>query len=168
MKQFTRTGADALKDILRRDGFEMKTIEYPHLFMLEFFDSPMAAIRNKIPTRVLINVRGKHHASWWMKGYREEFGIPAVEFATYVDTAKNLGVPLYFVFYEGVSKTISFISSNDVLMYARVWEKDNVDEGGTLFVPKRKVIPLAHLEEGQTRYINHFIPEKFTVQTVIE
>ena len=165
MKKLTRTGADALKDILFRDGFEMQSVEYPYLFML-----------NRVHTgdqhetqvqRVLINIRGKHHASWWMKGRREEFGIPASEFAVYTDMARSIDAPLYFIFYEGISNTLSYISSNDVITHARVWERDNVDIGGTIFVPKRKVIPLACLENDQIRYINHFRPENFAVQTVL-
>ena len=169
MTRLTAFAADALKDILRRDGFEMESVEYPHLFMLH--RTPIVNqehdSRNEPVQKVFINIRGKHHASWWMKGRREEFGIPAVEFAVYCDAAKSLGVSMYFFFYEDVSKMISYISSNDVLLKARIWEQDNVDVGGTLFVPKRYVVPLARLEDGVMRYINHFIPEKFSVQTVI-
>lgn len=158
MKRFTLTGATALKGILQRDGFEMIAIEYPHLFTLAASDG----------SQILINIRGKHHASWWMLGRREEFGIPAVEFATHSETARDLGVPLYFFFYEERSKTISFISSNNTLIHARVWEKDNVDVGGTLFVPKKNVTPIARLlDDGQMQYFNHFVPEKQVAPAVI-
>jgi hypothetical protein len=166
MKRLTITGSELMRDAAQRSRFEMVKIEYPHLWVLNRF-APDPIDGKHDPQHVLINVRGKHHASWWMKGKREEFGIPASEFASFADMAKNLGIPLYFIFYEEVSKTLSFVSSNDVLMKARVWDKDNVDVGGTLFVPKRMVTPLARVEGDVVRYINYFRPEIFDVQTVL-
>jgi hypothetical protein len=171
MKKLTITGSEIMRDVAIRDGFEMVKIEYPHLWVLNrFAPDPISGKSDPLHNtdHVLINIRGKHHASWWMKGKREEFGIPATEFATYTEMAKNLGVPLYFVFYEEVSKTISYIASNEVLMKSRIWDKDNVDVGGTLFVPKRVVVSLARVEGDRVRYINSFRPLGFDVQSILE
>jgi len=155
MRRLTETCALALRDIMLRYWYEIDAVEYPGVLMFH-------ALRPDLPVQtILVNVRGKDHASWWRKGRREEFGIPLVEFTTYFDMAKSLGVPLYFIFYEEKMKMISYIDAETAMSEARLWEGDDVDVGGTLFVPKRRVTALARLEpDGKIRHWNSFRPSQ--------
>jgi len=156
MKRLTQTAAEHLRVILERDGWMMETVEYPSLFKLR------RALLTSEYEEVVINVRGKSKASYWMKGKREEFGIPLAELMAYIQWSKGIGIPLYIFIYEDVSRMVSFISERQAIDRGRVWHGNEVDSGGSVFVPKRSMVPLAEIDagkNGETRYINRFLPK---------
>ena len=164
MKRLTQRCSDALKGIFEREGWFMEEIEYPHLFRLirrHGGDEVADCVEE-----VVINVRGKTRASFWMKGKREEFGIPLREVIEYDQWSNDIKLPLYFFILEDSMNMISYIYSEDAFSKGRIWEKDDVDVGGSLFVPKRSMIPYAELDvegKGVTRYINRFSPKRKVV-----
>ena len=158
MKRLTQNAAENLRSILERDGWRMETVEYPSLFKLR---RAVMSSEKMSYEEVVINLRGKSKASYWMKGKREEFGIPLAEFMTYSQWSKSIEIPLYVFIYEDISHVFSFINEKNVAERGRIWHGNEIDAGGSIFIPKRNMIPLAELDagrNGETRYINRFEP----------
>ncbi len=168
MKRLTQNAAENLRSVLERDGWRMETVEYPSLFKLRRAVGSNETLGYE---EVVINLRGKSKASYWMKGKREEFGIPLAEFMTYSQWSHNIGIPLYVFIYEDISHVFSYINEKNVISRGRIWHGDDIDAGGSIFVPKHSMIPIAELDagrNGETRYINRFEPKDAARKNEIE
>lgn len=82
-----------------------------------------------------INLRHKAAASYHRCGMRHEFGIPKVCWERYVQLAREHRI-VYSLIVEDKTKTLYAAKVIDLAAVARVYYGDDIDNGGTVFVPR--------------------------------
>lgn len=86
---------------------------------------------------MFVNIRRKTEASWHRKGKRYEYGIPLKQAQRYQQYPN-----LILIIHEVKSNEVLAAKFANLVSTARIYEKDTIDKGGTMFVRKCEMKPL--------------------------
>ncbi len=82
-----------------------------------------------------LNIRSKSEASYHRKTKRYEFGMPRRDYDRYLRMVKE-GRQVYSLIIESKSDTLYIAKLSDLAAYARMYDGDKVDKGGSVFLPR--------------------------------